>query len=302
MEDAGAGAIVLHSLFEEQIRSGQYEFQYSAVPGAENPSEALTYDPKENALGMGPDDYLRQITQAKRSVEIPIIASLNGSTLGGWTSFAKLMQEAGADALELNIYNVVTHPAQSSVDVEDGYLEIVKAVKSTVTIPVAVKLSPFFTNFARMAERLNDSGVDGLVLFNRFYQPDIELESMSFSPNLVLSTPMSMRLPLRWIGILSDRIACSLAGTSGVHRGTDAVKLVLAGADVAMLCSVLLRRGISHLAVIEKELRVWMDQHEFTSIEQLQGKMSQKNCPDSTAFERAQYMKAVSVPSPGNEH
>ena len=242
---------------------------------------------------MGPDAYLQQIVQAKRSVEIPIIASLNGSTLGGWTSFAKLIQEAGADALELNIYNVVTDAERFSVDVEEGYLEIVKAVKSTVTIPVSVKLSPFFTNFARMAVRLNDSGAEGLVLFNRFYQPDIELESISFCPNLLLSTPMSMRLPLRWIGILYGRVACSLAGTSGVHRGTDAVKLVLAGADVAMLCSVLLRRGISHLAVIEKELRDWMEKHEFISIEQFHGTMSQKDCPDSPAFERAQYMKAV---------
>lgn len=302
MEDAGAAAIVLHSLFEEQFQSEQYEFNHSLALGDENaPPETRTNFPKRDSFRMGPDDYLQQITKAKRSVDIPIIASLNGSTLGGWTSFSKLLQEAGADALELNIYNVVTDAKRFSVDVEESYLEIIKAVKSTVTIPVSVKLSPFFTNFARMAERVNDSGADGLVLFNRFYQPDIELESISFCPNLLLSTPMSMRLPLRWIGILYGRVACSLAGTSGVHRGTDAIKLVLAGADIAMLCSVLLQRGISHIAIIEKELRDWMEKHEFDSIEKFQGSMSQRECQDSTAFERAQYMKTL-VTSHSHSH
>ncbi len=227
-------------------------------------------------------------------VRIPIIASLNGSTLGGWIDFARLMEQAGADAIELNIYSIPTDPDLSAAEIEKTCLEILAAVKSVVTIPVAVKLGPFFTNFAHVAKQLDQAGADGLVLFNRFYQPDIELETLEVVPSVLLSTPMAMRLPLRWIAILYDRIGASLAATSGIHRGTDALRMLMAGADATMLCSVLLRRGIEHLAVVEKELTDWMEEHEYESVVQLQGSMSQKNCPDPSAFERAQYMRAIS--------
>lgn len=269
LEDAGAGAVVLHSLFEEQIRYERYEFHHYMTFGAESFPEALTYFPEPSDFSIGPEAYLKHITRAKASVEIPIIASLSGASLGGRIDFEKLIQEAGADALDLNIYNVVTDINQSCAEVEKTYLEIVAAVKAVVTIPVAVKLSPFFTNSANMAKRLDDTGVEGLVLFNRFYKPDIELETMDLSPNVLLSTPMAMCLPLRWIGILHGRIGCSLAATSGIHRGTDVLKMLMAGADVTMLCSVLMRRGVRHLAFVEKEMRDWMEEHDFDSVEQL---------------------------------
>ena len=294
MEDAGAAAVVLHSLFEEQIRYERYEFHHYMTFGSESFPEALTFFPEPTDFNIGPEAYLDHISQAKRAVEIPIIASLNGSSLGGWIDFAKLVQQAGADALELNIYNVVTDMNQTCAEIENTYLEIVKSVKAVVTIPIAVKVSPFFTNFANVAQRLDQTGVEGLVLFNRFYQPDIELETMEFSPNVLLSTPMATRLPLRWIGILFGQIGCCLAATSGIHRGLDVLKMLMVGADVTMLCSVLMRKGVSHIAVVEKEMHDWMEEHEFESVEQLRGSMSQLHCPDPSAFERAQYMKAIS--------
>lgn len=294
MEDAGAAAVVLHSLFEEQIRYERYEFHHYMTFGAESFPEALTFFPEPTDFNIGPEAYLDHISKAKGAVEIPIIASLNGSSLGGWIDFAKLVQQAGADALELNIYNVVTDLNQTGAEVEKTHLEIVNAVKSVVTIPVAVKVSPFFTNFANFAKSLDDTGIEGLVLFNRFYQPDIELENMEFSPHVLLSTPMASRLPLRWIGILFERIGCCLAATSGIHRGMDALKMLMAGADVTMLCSVLMRNGVEHLSIVEKEMRDWMEEHDFESVEQLRGSMSQLYCPDPSAFERAQYMRAIS--------
>jgi dihydroorotate dehydrogenase (fumarate) len=298
MEDAGASAIVLYSLFEEQIRYERYELHWHLTHGTESYPEALTYFPEPSEFHVGPEAYLKHIARAKAAVRIPIFASLNGATLSGWTSFAKQIQQAGADALELNIYKIPTDLNQSASEVEQTYLDILEAVKSEVTIPVAVKLSPFFTNFANMARRLDDAGANGLVLFNRFYQPDIELESLEITPNLLLSTPMAMRLPLRWIAMLYDRLSVSLAATSGIHRATDALKMLMAGADVTMLCSVLLRRGIAHLAVIEQELREWMQEHEYESVNQLKGSLSQKNCADPSAFERAQYMRAISTYKP----
>jgi dihydroorotate dehydrogenase (fumarate) len=294
MEDAGASAIVLHSLFEEQIRYERYEFHHYMTFGAESYPEALSYFPEPAEFHIGPEGYLKHISKAKETTRIPIIASLNGATLGGWIDFAKLIQQAGADALELNLYSIPTDPNLTAADVEKNYLDIVSAVKSVVSIPVAVKLSPFFTNFANMAKRLEDAGADGLVLFNRFYQPDIDLDSLEVTPNVLLSTPMAMRLPLRWIAILHGRIGASLAATSGIHRGADALKMLMAGADVTMLCSVLLRKGIDHLKVIEKEICDWMDEYEYESVAQLHASLSQKNCPDPTAFERAQYMRALS--------
>jgi dihydroorotate dehydrogenase (fumarate) len=293
MEDAGASAVVLHSLFEEQLRQDRSELNRNLEQGTFSSPEALTYFPEARDFSLGPQEYLQHIAKAKEAVDIPIIASLNGSSVGGWTNYAKQMQCAGADALELNIYSVPTDMDLSGAEVEQGYLEILKAVKSEVTIPVAVKLSPFFSNFANMAKRLDNAGANGLVLFNRFYQPDIDIDSLDVRPNVLLSTPMAMRVPLRWIAILFDRIKANLAATGGVYRASDALKMLLAGADVTMLCSVLLRQGIDQIEVIERDLVIWMEAHEYLSVQQLRGSLSQKNCANPSAFERAQYTKAL---------
>jgi len=295
MEDAGAAAVVLPSLFEEQLRQDRLELNKNMEQGTFSNAESLTFFPEPEACELGPETYLEHIARAKRAVKIPIIASLNGSTYGDWTRHAKLIQEAGADALELNIYYIPTNPDLTSADVEQTYLDILTAVRSEVTMPVAVKLGPFFTNFASMARRLEAAGANGLVLFNRFYQPDIDLEALEVRPNILLSTPMAMRLPLRWIAILYGLVRISLAGTSGIHRATDVLKMLMAGADVTMLCSVLIRHGVYHLEVIERELVAWMEEHEYVSVQQLRGSLSQKNCADPSAFERAQYTRALST-------
>jgi dihydroorotate dehydrogenase (fumarate) len=294
MEDAGAGAVVLHSLFEEQLQRDQFELGYHLEYGTFSSPEALTYFPEPNEYRCGPEDYLRHIWEAKQAVDIPIIASLNAFSPGGWTQYGQLIQAAGADALELNIYNIPTDFNLPGWDVEQTYLDILKAVKAEVTIPVALKLSPFFSNFANMAQQFSDLGADGLVLFNRFYQPDIDLEALEVRPNILLSTPMAMRVPLRWIAILYGRIRPSLAATSGIYRAADVLKMLMAGADVTMLCSVLIRHGITQLKVIERDLVAWLEEHEYESVQQLRGSMSQKNCPDASAFERAQYLRALS--------
>jgi dihydroorotate dehydrogenase (fumarate) len=295
MEDAGAAAVVCYSLFEEQIRLGRYELDRRLLAGTESYPESLTYFPEPRSFKSGPASYAEHIARAKAVVDIPVIASLNGFSLGGWTDYAQQIEQAGADALELNIYRIPTDMDQEASSVEQGYIDILGAVRTRVTIPVAVKVSPFFSNFANMAKRLDEAGADALVLFNRFYQPDIDLETLEVAPNVLLSTPMAMRLPLRWIAILHGRIKANLAATSGIHRATDALKMLMAGADVTMLCSVLLRRGVGHIAVIEREMREWMEQHQYDSVEQLKGSVSQKHCPDPSAFERAQYMRAVTV-------
>lgn len=295
LEDAGAAAIVLYSIFEEQIRLERHELHHHLTQGTESYPEALSYFPDPTELFIGAEDYLRHIQRAKAATVIPIIASLNGSTLGGWTDFARQIQQAGADAIELNLYHIPTRPDQPGADIERQYLEVLRSVKAAVRIPVAVKLSPFFTNLAHMAARFDAAGAAGLVLFNRFYQPDIELESLEVVPHVMYSTPMAMRLPMRWIAILYERVGADLAATSGIHRGTDALKMLMAGASVAMLCSALLRHGIKHLRVIEQEIRDWMNEHEYSSVEQLKGSLSQKYCADPSAFERAQYLRAVGV-------
>jgi dihydroorotate dehydrogenase (fumarate) len=272
MEQAGAAAIVLGSLFEEEIEIG----------------------PGSDAFRVGPETYLKHIVTAKRSVQIPIIASLNCSTLGGWISYARKITEAGADALELNIYKI---PALTSVTgkiIEETYIDTVRTVRAATKIPLAVKLSPYFSNFANMAASFDALGVDALVLFNRFYQPDIDLEKMEIAPNLTLSTPADMRLPLRWIGILFGKIRANLAATSGIYQAHDVIKLVMAGADVTMLCSALMRYGIQHIQRIEMEMAVWLEQHKYNSLGEIKGVMSQKNCPDPGAFERAQYVRGLS--------
>ena len=282
-EDAGASAVVLHSLFEEQLRQERLELNQKLEQGTESFPEALTYFPEPEEYNLGPEEYLKHIAQAKQAVRIPIIASLNASSPGGWTSYAKLIQQAGADA-----------PDITGAQVEQSYLDILKAVKSEVSIPVAVKVSPFFSNFANMAARLDSAGADGLVLFNRFYQPDIDLEALEPRPNILLSTPMAMRLPLRWIAILAGKLKLSLAATSGIHRASDALKVLLAGADSVMLCSTLIRHGVQQFTIIEREMVAWMQEHEYESVQQLKGSLSQKHCADPAAFERAQYMRAIS--------
>jgi dihydroorotate dehydrogenase (fumarate) len=293
LEDAGASAVVLYSLFEEQLRQESLELDFYLSEGSESHPESIQFFPQPSEFHLGPDEYLEHIRKAKAAVKIPIIASLNGSSVGGWIQYATQIQEAGADALECNIYWIVTDPNMNSADVEQHYLDILQAVKSAVTIPVAVKVSPFFSNMANMAKRLDAAGANGLVLFNRFYQPDIDLETLELNPRVLLSTPQAMRLPLTWIGILYGRVQASLAATSGIHSAEDVIKLVMVGANVTMLCSTLLRNGINHLRSIEQGVRQWMEAHEYDSVQQMQGSMSQKNCPDPSAFERAQYMRAV---------
>ncbi|HEX7571131.1 MAG TPA: dihydroorotate dehydrogenase-like protein [Verrucomicrobiae bacterium] len=293
MEDAGAAAVVLYSLFEEQLRQDRLELHQNLQQGTESFAESLTYFPDAGEYHLGPEEYLKHIAAAKKATRIPIIASLNGSSAGGWTDYAKQIQQAGADALELNIYYIPTDLDLSGAVVEENYINILKAVKANVTIPVAVKLSPFFSNFANMAKRLDQAGANGLVLFNRFYQPDIELESLEVKPNILLSTPMAMRLPLRWIALLHGKLKASLAATSGIHRASDALKMLMVGADVTMLCSTIIRHGIPQIAMIERELVDWLEEHEYESVSQLKGSLSQKNCAEPAAFERAQYMKAL---------
>jgi dihydroorotate dehydrogenase (fumarate) len=293
MEDAGAAAVVLYSLFEEQLRQDRLELAGNLQRGTDSFAEALTYFPEPDDFRLGPEEYLKHISAAKKATRIPIIASLNGSSEGGWTDYAKNIQQAGADAIELNIYYIPTDPDLTGTEVEMTYLDILKAVKAHVSIPVAVKLSPFFSSFANMAKRLDHAGADGLVLFNRFYQPDIELETLEVKPNILLSTPMAMRLPLRWVALLYNRVKASLAATSGIHRASDVVKMLMAGADATMLCSTIIRHGIPQIAIIERDLTAWLTEHEYESVQQLKGSLSQQKCPEPAAFERAQYMKAL---------
>ena len=293
LEDAGASAIVLYSLFEEQLRQEEFELEHRLMAGTESFAEATSFLPQPDEFRFGPEGYLKHIGRAKKAVSIPIIASLNGSSAGGWTKYAKQIEEAGADALECNIYFLATDPEVSSNDVEQRYIDIVAAVKSVVSIPVAVKIGPFFSNMANMAKRFDVVAADALVLFNRFYQPDINLEELEIEPNVLLSTPQALRLPLTWIGILYGRIRANLAATSGVHGHEDVIKLLMVGADVTMLCSTLLRNGIGHIRQIERGLVDWMQEYEYSSVQQMKGSMSQIRCADPAAFERAQYMKAV---------
>jgi len=293
LEDAGASAVVLYSLFEEQLRQENLELERDLNAGTESFAESLTYFPKTNEFHTGPEGYLNHIRKAKEAVDIPIIASLNGSTLGGWTKYAKQIEQAGADAIECNLYFIPTNMEILGSDVEEAYLDVLREVKTSVHIPVSAKLSPFFSNLANIAKRMDQMGTDGLVLFNRFYQPDIDLEELEIKPNVLLSGPQALRLPLTWIGILYGRIRASLAATSGVHGPEDVIKLLMAGADVTMLCSALLRHGIGHLRHVEEGVQQWMADHEYESVQQMQGSMSQLRCPEPGAFERAQYMRAV---------
>jgi dihydroorotate dehydrogenase (fumarate) len=270
MEQAGAAAVVLHSLFEEQIEAVAPEFR------------------------IDPASYLEHIAQAKRTIGVPIIASLNCTTLGGWISYARRITEAGADGLELNIYKIPTRTEVIGSTIENTYIDIVRSVRAATKIPLAVKLSPYFSSFANIATSLDALNVDGIVLFNRFYQPDIDLKKMEVAPNPTLSTPADMRLPLHWIGILYGKVRGNLAATSGIYQAHDVIKLVMAGADVTMLCSALMRYGITHIQRVEMDLASWLERHHHTSLRELKGIMSQQNCPDPSAFERAQYVRGLS--------
>ncbi len=293
LEDAGAAAIVMHSLFEEQIAHETAELYHYLSYGTESFAEALTYFPEVSAYHTGPEEYVEHIRKAKEAVAIPVIGSLNGISVGGWIKYAKKIQEAGADALELNIYYIPTDPDLRGIDVEDRYLEVLYAVKETVNIPVAVKLSPFFSSLGHMARRLDNAGANGLILFNRFYQPDINLEALEVVPNVILSTPQALRLPMRWIAILSGNVRASLAATSGIHTAEDVVKMLLVGAHVTMMCSALLKNGPEYLGQVLRSLEQWLAEHEYVSVEQLRGSMNQRSIADPSAFERANYMKAL---------
>ena len=293
LEDAGASAIVMHSLFEEQITHEEESLDHYKAYGTESYAEALSYFPDMGDYHFGPDEYLELLAKASSRLEIPIISSLNGITPGGWTNYAKEMAEAGASALELNVYYIPTDGKMSGVDVENRYSEMLKQVHGTVKIPVAVKLSPFFSSIPHLTQRLVHEGADGLVLFNRFYQPDIDLEELDVTPGVGLSDSYANRLPMRWIGILYGKLKASLAATSGIHTAEDVLKLVMVGADVTMMCSALLMHGPDHIGKVLKNVEQWMKEHEYESIEQMKGSLSHKSIADPSAYERANYMKAL---------
>ena len=293
LEDAGVSAIVLHSLFEEQLEHETLELDYLTTQGTQSFAEALSYFPEPKEFNMGPEEYLEHIHKAKQATLIPMIGSLNGVSSGGWIEYAKKTEKAGADALELNIYFLATDPTQEGRQVENQYRVILNAVKSNISIPVAVKVAPYFSAMANMAARLHQAGAAGLVLFNRFLQPDITLDELEVAPHLVLSTSDELRLALRWIAILRGRVGASLAATGGAHTPEDVLKLLLAGADCVMLASSLLMRGPNHVGALVKGIEAWMSEREYTSVAQMKGSLSQQACPDPDAFERANYMKAL---------
>jgi dihydroorotate dehydrogenase (fumarate) len=297
MEDAGAAAVVLPSLFEEQIVHESHELDFFLTHGTYSFAEALTYFPEPDRFELTPDQYLDHIHRAKVALRIPVIASLNGVSSGGWIDHARLIDQAGADALELNLYFVPTDPGLPSSKIEDEFVDVLSAVKASVKIPVAVKLSPYFTNLAALARRLDVAGADGLVLFNRFQQPDIDLETLEIVPHPTLSPvgdEQSLRLPLCWIGILDGRIRGSLAASSGIHSASDVLKLLMVGADVTMLASELMLNGIERLSSIRNELTQWLIEREYSSIRQLQGSLNQRSVTFPAAFERSHYVRAVS--------
>lgn len=295
LEDAGAAAIVMHSLFEEQlIRDQEAAFQHEAAM-AESFAEATSFFPNQDDYHLGPDKYLERIRSIKEAVKVPVIASLNGTRIGGWIEQAKLIEQAGADALELNLYYVATDAAESGDKVESRTLDVLRAVRGAIKIPIAVKLSPFYSSLAHFATQLDALGANGLVLFNRFYQPDIDPDNLETVPKLELSNSSELRLRLRWLGILHGNIHGSLACSGGVHRAVDVVKSVMAGADVVQVVSSLLHFGPKHIQTLLDGLKFWMEQHEFESIAQMKGNMSLRHCPDPAAYERANYLKVLQI-------
>jgi dihydroorotate dehydrogenase (fumarate) len=293
LEDAGAAAIVMHSLFEEQISGETFATIYNMELYADSYAEAMSYFPRHSEYALGPDQYLEQVRRIKANVSVPVIGSLNGSTPGGWIDYARLIEQAGADALELNVYFVATDPAESGDVAEARVLEVVRSVAQTVTIPLAVKLSPFYTSFTNFAHRLDETGIDGLVLFNRFYQPDIDIETLEVKPSIRLSDSSELLVRLRWLAILSRQISASLAVSGGVHTAADVIKSIMVGADAVQLVSALLRHGPEHLASIEADVCHWMEENSYSSVRQMRGSMSLSRCPDPQAFERANYVRTL---------
>jgi len=293
LEDAGAAALVLPSLFQEQIMHESEEFSRRMLEGTESFPEALTYFPNFDDGYIGPESYLEHIRKVKGAVDIPVIASLNGITTGGWVDYSRLMVEAGADALELNIYFLATDTTMTGGAVENIYSSILLETKLATKIPIAVKISPYFSALANMVRQLDDDGADGIVLFNRFYQPDIDLEKLEVVPDLVMSTPFANRTSLRWIAILHGHLNASLAAAQGIHSHEDVLKMIMVGADITQVTACLLQLGTDHLGTILKNLTFWMEEKEYESLEQLKGSLSQKSVADPAAFERANYMKSL---------
>lgn len=293
LEDAGAAAIVMHSLFEEQLTREQVTTLHHMEAPEESFAEAVSYFPRPEEFVLGPEQYLEQIRRIKDAVDLPVIASLNGTTAEGWTEYARLIQQAGADALELNTYFLAANPEESSETVERRVLEAVRVTKQAVTLPVAVKLSPFFSSLSHLARQLDRLGVDGLVIFNRFYQPDIDVETLEAVPVLHLSDSSELLLRLRWLAILAGHVRASLAVTGGVHTALDAIKSVMAGAHAVQIVSALLRHGPEHLKTLREGVVAWMEEHEYASLAQMQGSMSLQRCPDPSAFERGNYMRIL---------
>ena len=293
LEDAGAAAVVLPSLFEEQIEHEELQIAGALDVGAETFAEALTYLPDFEEYNTGADAYLHHLEETKAELSIPVIGSLNGITVGGWLAHAKRIEEAGADALELNVYFIAADPDETADAVEQRYVELVEAVRAEITIPLAVKIGPFFSSVGHIAHRLVAAGADGLVLFNRFMQPDIDLETLTVDPTLHLSTSEELALPLRWIGVLRDRVHASLACTTGIHTADDALKALLVGADVTMMASALLHEGPTHVTTVLGGIETWLAEHEYESVEQMKGSMSMRNVPNPVAFARANYARLV---------
>jgi dihydroorotate dehydrogenase (fumarate) len=298
LEDAGASLIVMHSLFEEQISGERLASIYHMEMYADSYAEALSYFPKPDEYRMGPDQYLEHIRKIKQAVKIPVIGSLNGTTVGGWTDYAKLIQQAGADALELNVYTLATDPQETGDQIEKRTLEVVRAVTQTVSIPVSVKLSPYYSSLSNFAHQLDDLGVDGLVLFNRFYQPDIDIEKLEAVSSLKLSTSAELLLRLRWLAILSRKVGANLSCSGGVHSSEDVLKAVMTGAHSVQVVSCLLERGVGYLKDLNKGLSDLLEKLEYTSLQQVRGNMSLARCPDPGAFERANYMRILQTWKP----
>ncbi|HEY3345963.1 MAG TPA: dihydroorotate dehydrogenase-like protein [Anaerolineaceae bacterium] len=294
LEEAGAAAIVLYSLFEEQIAYDSRSLSFFLDQGSESNPEATSYFPDLGHYNVGPEGYLEHIRKIKQSVHIPVIGSLNGVTDSGWIDYAKKIEDAGADALELNLYNIPTDLFLKAAELEEQYLEVIQRVRSAIQIPLAVKISPFFTSLPNFAHQAAEAGANGLVLFNRFYQPDLDIETLEAVPTLELSTSSDLRLPLRWVAILFGRVQIDLALTSGVHTSQDAIKAVMAGSSAVMMASELIHKGPARLGEILAEMTTWLETFEYTSIEQMQGSMSQRAVEDPSAFERGNYMKALS--------
>jgi dihydroorotate dehydrogenase (fumarate) len=293
-EESGVGAVVLPSLFEEQLELESHAVDSDLSRGVESFAESLNYFPSLHNYNLGPDAYLELIQKARHCVSIPVIASLNGTSTGGWIHHAKLIEQAGASALELNIYDIVTDPCHTGSKVEDDYFCLVKQIKESVSIPVAVKLSPFFTSTANVAKQLDEAGADGMVLFNRFYQPEIDIDALEIVPSLTLSQSQELLLRLHWVAILYGNVRANLAVTGGVHTGRDVLKAMMVGAHVAMMTSAFLQNGIRHANVVLHEMLRWMEEHEYESVVQMRGSLSRRSAPNPTAYERANYIRVLS--------